>query len=134
MTMRLDIMRHHPLLLTLGLICGLATSAAASVQVEGTPATLRITTDHDAVDQVLAALAATLKVKYRSAIRLETAAHATYSGSLREVIARLLDGYNYVVKRDGPATEIVVFGRRGELAIPPPARSAPPAGILSRWR
>jgi hypothetical protein len=44
------------------------------------------------------------------------------------------DRANYAVKRDGPATEIVVFGRRGEVAIPPPARSAPPAGILSRWR
>jgi hypothetical protein len=39
-----------------------------------------------------------------------------------------------VVKRDGQITEIVVFGRRGEVAIPPPARSAPPAGVLSRWR
>ncbi len=132
MTMRLDIMRHQPLLLAVGLICGLATSAAASVQVEGTPATLRITTDHDAVDQVLAALAATLKVKYRSAIRLESAAHATYSGSLREVIARLLDGYNYVVRNNEDVTEIIVLGRRGEVAIPP--KPAPVKGVLSRWR
>jgi hypothetical protein len=133
MTMRLDIMRHQPLLLALGFICGLATSAAASVQVEGTPATLRITTDHDAVDQVLAALAATLKVKYRSATRLETAAHASYSGSLREVIARLLDGYNYVIRNNEDVTEIIVLGRRGDVAVPPP-KPAPVKGVLSRWR
>ncbi len=59
---------------------------------------------------------------------------ASDAGSFAQEIARLLDGYNYVVKRDGKATEIVVFGQRGEIAIPSPARSAPPAGLLSRRR
>jgi len=34
----------------------------------------------------------------------------------------------------GETTEITVFGRRGEVAIPPPAPKAAPAGITSRWR
>ena len=59
---------------------------------------------------------------------------ASYAGSVGQVISRLLDGYNYVVKKDGEATEITVFGRRGEVAIPPPAPKAAPAGITSRWR
>src|SRR5262249_36098119 len=51
----------------------------------------------------------------------DTAADATYSGSFRQVISRLLDGYSYVIKADdSKTTEIVVLGKRGEAAIPPP--------------
>ena len=57
-----------------------------------------------------------------------------HAGSFGQVISRLLAGYNYVVKKDGETTEITVFGRRGEVAIPPPAPKAAPAGITSRWR
>ena len=57
------------------------------------------------------------------------------ASTIERVIANLLDGFNYVVKRSQGETEIIVFGRRGELAIPPPAPKPPKsAGILSRWR
>jgi hypothetical protein len=114
--------------------CGAAGVARAGVLVEGTPAAVRVTADQAAIAEVLTAVAGNFNARYRSAIALDAPAGPAYAGSLAHVIARLLDGYNYVVKRDGQATEIVVFGRRGEVAIPPPARSEPAAGILSRWR
>ena len=114
--------------------CGPAGLARAAVLVEGTHAAVRVTADQAAISDVLTAVAANFNAKYRSAVPLDAPAGPAYAGSFAQVIARLLDGYNYVVKRDGQSTEIVVFGRRGEVAIPPPARSAPPAGILSRWR
>jgi hypothetical protein len=114
--------------------CGAPGVSGAAVVVEGTPAAVRVTADQAAISDVLAAVTGNFNAKYRSAIPLDAPAGPAYAGSLAQVISRLLDGYNYVVKRDGQATEIVVFGRRGEVAIPPPARSEPPAGILSRWR
>jgi hypothetical protein len=121
--------------LLLGLcVCGTAGVARAAVLVEGTPAAVRVTADQAAISDVLAAVTGNFNARYRSAIPLDAPAGPAYAGSFAQVIARLLDGYNYVVKRDGQATEIVVFGRRGEVAVPPPARNAPPAGILSRWR
>ena len=114
--------------------CGAAGVARAGVLVEGTPAAVRVTADQAAISDVLSTVTRNFNGRYRSAIPLDAPAGPAYAGSLAHVIARLLDGYNYVVKRDGQATEIVVFGRRGEVAIPPPARNAPPAGILSRWR
>jgi hypothetical protein len=117
------------------LICGLASAARAEVHVEGSPAAVRITTSQDAIADVLSAVAATFNVGYRSAIPLDAPANAAYSGSFGQVISRLLNGYNYVIKTDQGSTEIVVFGRRGEVAIPPPAPKAPPAkGIVSQWR
>jgi hypothetical protein len=126
---------RRALALLLGLcVCGAAGVARAAVLVEGTPAAVRVTADQAAISDVLAAVTGNFNARYRSAIPLDAPAGPAYAGSFAQVIARLLDGYNYVVKRDGPSTEIVVFGRRGEVAIPPPARSAPAAGILSRWR
>jgi len=117
------------------LIGGLAVSARAEVHVEGSPAAVRITTSQDAIADVLSAVAATFNVGYRSAIPLEAPANAAYSGSFGQVVSRLLNGYNYVIKTDQGSTEIVVFGRRGEVAIPPPAPKAPPPkGIVSQWR
>src|SRR5262245_56451711 len=94
--------------------CGPAGLARAEVLVEGTPAAMRVTADQAAIADVLAAVAASSNAKYRSAISLDAPAGPAYAGSFPRVIARLLDGYNYVIKRDGQTTEIVVFGRRGE--------------------
>jgi hypothetical protein len=116
------------------LACVLSTAAVAEVRIEGTPAALQVTTGQDAVADVLAALATNLGVKYRTSVPLDRAANAAYTGSLRDVIARLLDGYNYVLRRDGEATEVVVFGQRGEAALPArPSKSAMPS-VTSRWK
>jgi hypothetical protein len=116
------------------LMC-LAASARAEVHVEGSRAAVRITTSQDAIADVLSAVAATFNVGYRTAIPLDAPANAAYAGSFGQVMSRLLDGYNYVIKTDQGSTEIVVFGRHGEVAIPPPAPKAPPPkGIVSQWR
>jgi hypothetical protein len=126
--------RHrYSFALTTAFTCGLATIACADVHVEGTPAAVRVTTNQDTIADVLSAFAATFNIKYRTAIPLTAASNGTYSGSFGQVVARLLDGYSYVIKKDQDTTEIVVFGRRGEATIPPKAPPAP-KGVLSRWR
>jgi hypothetical protein len=117
------------------LACSLAATSRAEVHVEGSPDAVRVTTSRDAIGEVLSAFATTFNVQYRTAIPLDAQANAAYSGSFGQVISRLLDGYNYVIKREQDSIEIVVFGVRGEVAIPPPAPKAPSdKGILSRWR
>jgi len=97
-------------------MCSLLTIARAEVHVEGSPAWVRVTTSRNTISDVLSALAATFNVQYRAAIRLDAAAETTYSGSLRQVISRLLEGYSYTMKTDdSKATEIVIFGKRGEV-------------------
>jgi hypothetical protein len=127
--------RLRTLLLSTALACCLAATARAEVRVEGGPEAVRVTTSRDAIADVLAAVATNFNVRYRTAIPLDAQANAAYSGSFAQVISRLLDGYNYVIKREQGTIEIVVFGARGEVAIPPPAPKAPPAkGIVSQWR
>jgi hypothetical protein len=111
-----------------------ALPAHSDVHIEGDPAAVRITTSRDSIGDVLAALGAVFKVRHRSAVDLDAAANPTYAGPIERVIANLLDGFNYAVKTSqGTTTEIIVFGRRGEVAIPPPAPKRS-TGLLSRWR
>src|SRR5215831_5332123 len=105
----------------------LPTIASAEMHVEGNLTAVRVSTSRNTISDVLSALAATFNVPYRTAIPLNTAADATYSGSFRQVISRLLDGYDYVVKMDSSkVTEVVVFGKRGEVGTPPKAPTDKP--------
>jgi hypothetical protein len=113
--------------LTVAFVCSLAAIASAEVHVEGSPAAVRVTASRDTISNVLSTLAATFNVQYRTAIPLDAAADATYSGSFRQVISRLLEGYNYVIKGDDSKTiEIVVLGKRGEARTPPKAPAEKP--------
>jgi hypothetical protein len=115
--------------LLVALACIVATIARAEVHVEGNLAAMRVTTSQEAISDVLSALASPLHVIYRSSIRLDASADEIYSGSLREVVARLLDGYNYVLTRDGEKIEIIVLGRWGkDVYARPPASPASKAG------
>ncbi len=133
--MQREFARSRAIGLAVALLCGLVPGARAEVHIEGTPAAVRVTTTHDEISAVLSAFTATFKIRYRTEIALDAVAGPAYSGSIREVISRLLDGYNYVVKGDHETIEIVVFGVRGAAANPAPAPQATPAkGIASQWR
>ena len=113
--------------LSVAFVCSVPTIASAEVHVEGSPVLVRVSTSRDTISDVLSALAATFNVQYRTAIPLDAAAEATYSGSLQQVISRLLDGYNYMVKTDdSKTTEIVVFGTRGKVVTSPKALTDKP--------
>jgi hypothetical protein len=114
------------------LAAAIPDAARAEVNVSGTPASVRIVADHDAMAATLSALGA-FNVRYRTSVPLDAVVSGTYAGSLKEVIARLLDGYAYVVRHEGEVTEIVVFARRGArpVAVQP---SSPTKTFASEWR
>ena len=122
--------------LALVLASALAPAARAEVHVDGNAAAVHITTSRDSIGDVLSALGVAFNVRHRSAIALDAAANPTYAGTIERVIVNLLDGFNYIVRKSGGDTEIIVLGRSGEVAIPPPAPKPQPqpAGLLSRWR
>jgi len=127
--------RRRSIALAVTLASALPLAARGEVHVEGNPAAVSVTTSRDSIGDVLSALDAAFRMQHRSAIALDAAANPTYSGPIERVIANLLDGFNYVVKRGQGTTEIIVFGRRGEAALPPPApKPAQTTGVLSRWR
>jgi hypothetical protein len=101
-----------------------STSARADVSVEGDIRAVRLHVSHASVSEVLDALGATFDLRHRTSIPLDRAVHGTYSGRLDQVIASLLNGYNYyLVYKNGHGVEVVVLGTPGKAvaaALPKP--------------
>ena len=115
--------------------CGPIGPAIADVRVDGDLRTMQLHANGDSLADVLARLDTLFAIKCRSAVPLTAEISGSYSGSLSQVMARLLDGYNYVIKIDREVTEIVVLGRAGEVAVIPKARPATPTKTMTaRWR
>jgi hypothetical protein len=111
---------------------GLVTAAAAEVHVEGDLSALRVTASGDTLSDVLSTFGSLFQVKYRTAVPLDVEMNGAYSGSFSQVVSRLLNGYNYVIKKDENLIEIIIVGKRGEVAVPPEVPTT--KGALSRWR
>lgn len=91
-----------------------------SLRVTGDPAKMRLEVRQTSLTGVLAALAAAYPVSYSSAVPLDDLRDGTYAGSLRELIPRLLDGYDYVIKENNATLEVVILGKSGTLAVRAP--------------
>jgi hypothetical protein len=112
--------KYMPIWLLLGIsVAGAPTTALAEVHVEGTVAAVHVTTDKDALPDVLSALGTPFNLQYRTSVPLDANVSGVYSGSLAHVISRLLGGYNYyyVSAHDQGTREVVVLSRRDEAPM-----------------
>ena len=117
------------------LLAASLTCARADVRVQGDVAAVRIDANQSRVSDVLAALGSRFNVRYRTSIPLNETISGTFTGPLRGVIARLLESFNYVIKTERDATEIVVLGKRGDRAIINAAPQAPASkSLAAQWR
>lgn len=97
-----------------------AAALGASLRLTGDPAKLRLETRRTSVASVLAALATAYHISFRSAVVLDELRDGTYTGSLRHVVGRLLDGYNYFIEEHDAALDVFVVGRSDGKAAPAP--------------
>lgn len=107
---------------------------AGAVRVRGDATAVRLDAHRTTIADVLAALNASFDLSYSSWIALDEEINGTYTGSLKRVIARVLDGYNYVIKQDNAKLDIIVLGRRGERAAPVAAPADPFHPLRERHR
>jgi hypothetical protein len=117
------------------LLSGVPNPGRADVRVVGTIDNIRVTTDKDSISDVLAALGATFNIRFRNVTRPESTAAPSYSGSLSQVVARLLDRYNYVIRKERDGFEVIVIGNKSSQASP--AGAAPPASdksFIAPWK
>jgi hypothetical protein len=96
-------------------------AAGGSLCMQARPAAVQLEVRRNTIAAVLAVLSTAYRISYRSAIALDEARDGIYAGSLRHVISRLLDGYDYVITQDSSNLDIIVVDRKGEQAVPAPA-------------
>ena len=93
-----------------GLLSTVPTFAHAETHVAGEPAALRVEAQNAPLQEVLTALRSSFGLKYQTSTDLNRSVSGTYNGSLRDVITRLLDGYDFFVRKVGDDFEVVVVG------------------------
>jgi hypothetical protein len=97
-----------------------ATAAVGFLCVQGNPARVHLEVRQTTIASALSALRTVYNVSYRSSIALDDTRDGIYAGSLRQVIARLLRSYDYVIKSDRAGLDLDIYGKIGERAIPAP--------------
>jgi hypothetical protein len=110
-----------------------AGSARAEIRIEGSASSVRVEARDAAVADVLAALAERFALHVRGAAG-DRRISADFDGPLRRVIARVLEGYDYVIRTSGDGLEVTVLGTASSNAVAPPVYRVPtyPAARLRR--
>jgi hypothetical protein len=101
--------------------------AFAEVSAQGTPEIAHVEVKNASLEEVLRALHDAYGLAYRSDVALDTRISGTYEGPLSQVIARLLDGANYVITKSGNNFRVVIVAGAGSQPIPPVAAMPTPA-------
>jgi hypothetical protein len=95
-------------------------SDASLLHVQGSPAAVHLEVRQTTIAQVLAALTTAYDMSYSASIPLERLLDGTYTGSLRRVVSRVLQGYNFAIEQDNTKLVVIIFDRGGEQAIAAP--------------
>ena len=125
------------LLLALAAVVSWSAPVRCEVRVEGTAAALRVEARQARLAEVLGALETSLGIRHSSLIALdEVTVGGTYSGTLEDVLRRLLAGLNYVIKTEEEAIEVVIVGRPGDAPAPFVDKPPSPANAnpAAQWR
>lgn len=105
--------------------------AGAETSFTGGPDALRVEARDVAVEEVLAGLGASFGLHYRSDVSLSRRITGTYKGSLPRVVARLLDGYDFVIVTSPRGVEVRVYGGRNAEEADGAAKAAEAAALPS---
>jgi hypothetical protein len=112
------IRRQHLLAaLTLSTLLLSSSSTGAAVWVEVHSGTVVVDAIDASVAEVLAALGKSTGLHYRTSTVLSRTISGTYKGTLRQVVSRLLNGYNYSLKVSDGSVEASIVGLAGLVPI-----------------
>jgi hypothetical protein len=93
---------------------------ASLLHVQGSPAAVHLEVRQTTIAQVLAALMTAYDMSYSASIPLERLLDGTYTGTLRRVVSRVLQGYNFAIEQDNTKLVVIIFDKGGEQAIAAP--------------
>ena len=96
----------------------LGHAIGADVRVQGSVDAVRVEARDATGTEILAALASRFALSYRGST--DSRFNGTFKGPLREVVKRVLDGYNYVINTRDNGLDVVVVGPASGAAVPPP--------------
>ena len=97
-------------------VAGQAPAKAAS-EVQGDPNDMRLLVENASTEEALQALAGSFGLVYSLPANSGRTLTGTYSGTLRQVLARILDRTDYILKVSDGTVEVVVLGPSGGSSV-----------------
>jgi hypothetical protein len=94
--------------------------ASGETRVQGQPDDMFLQAENASIGEVLAALSAEFKLTYKLASNPGRTVTGIYSGTLQQVLVRVLDSHDYFIKNLDDSVEIVVLGASSVMARSPP--------------
>jgi hypothetical protein len=98
-----------------------ASAALADVRVTGPADAIQVEAQDAPLSEVLTALGATSELHDPNTTNLSRPLTGTYTGSVGEIISRLLAGYDYIVKKSDGRLTIMIYGMSTTTRIDPTA-------------
>ena len=87
----------------------------AGAKVSGSPEAVSLQAQNSSIAEIFEALGHDFNIYYRSSIELQNHISGNYVGSLRHVVTRILEGYNFIVKTSPGQMEVIVLGKDGPV-------------------
>jgi hypothetical protein len=94
-------------------------AASAEVRLVGSPEAVEVEVNEATVEELLTALRETYDVQYRSSVALNRSISGSYSGPLRQVLARVLRGYDFFVDGSEGRLRVAVVSSAENPSAPP---------------
>jgi hypothetical protein len=109
------------------LLTMLAEPVSARVKVEGLSDDMSVSAEAASVREVLAALSARYNLAYEPSPELDRSFGGRYSGTLQQVLRRVLEGYDFIIKSSPDSIELRILwlSRTAARSIPIPDPVAP---------
>ena len=95
-------------------VCGTPATAKAEVVIAGSVDAVHMQARDSSTAEALTALNRAFGLQYRTSIVLNQPINGTFEGSLLQVLSRLLDRYNFVVKTGAGSLQVLVLNFTGK--------------------
>ncbi len=96
--------------LLVGLALVAPITAFAAPEISGSPDAVSIDAQHSSIKEILSELHQRFDIQFQSTANLDAPLTGTYQGPLRQIVARLLAGYNFVIITKQGGIEVTVLG------------------------
>jgi hypothetical protein len=105
----------------------------AEVRVNGDAGAVQVDATRSNVAEVLSALETAYGLRVNTTSALERPVSGTFTGSLAQLLSRVLEGYNYFIRYKATEIEVTVIGLQGNraAAVTQPRPPPPPNPAMS---
>src|SRR5262249_7929419 len=108
-----------------------ASTVHAEVRVNGEAGAVQVDATQSNVAEVLSALETAHGLRVNTSTALDRTVSGTFTGSLAQILSRMLKGYNYFIRHQATGIEVTVIGLQGDRAAAVPRPRPPPTPAMS---